>query len=94
MTVYLLSDPFGTALLDNYEARKEFYKIKKYAKHFNFRGKSQFRLSSRRLYPDYVGCQTVDIPREYFPMQYAMPVAKGLPYYQALKFHTNVLKVL
>ncbi len=29
MTAYLLSDPFGTALLDNYEARKEFYKIKK-----------------------------------------------------------------
>ncbi len=25
MTSYLLSDPFGTALLDNYDARKEFY---------------------------------------------------------------------
>ncbi len=36
MTAYLLSDPFGTALLDNYDARKEFFTKSKKGKTFQF----------------------------------------------------------
>ena len=49
--------------------------------------------NSRIYYDDYVNCETVDIPKNYFPGQYAMPVAKGLPYFQAMWYHMNALKV-
>ena len=49
--------------------------------------------NSRIYYDDYVNCQTVDVPKNYFTGQYAMPVAKGLPYFQAMWYHMNALKV-
>ncbi len=48
---------------------------------------------TRVFYQDYISCETVDIPKPYFYMQYAMPVAKELPYFDALWYHLNALKV-
>ena len=49
--------------------------------------------NTRVYYADYIKCETVDIPKKYFPMQYAMPVAKDFPYFDALWHHMNTLKV-
>ncbi len=49
--------------------------------------------NTRVYYSDYIQCKTVDIPKKYFQIQYAMPVAKELPYFEALKYHTSSLKV-
>ncbi len=49
--------------------------------------------NTRVYYADYIKCETVDIPKKYFPMQYAMPVAKDFPYFDALWHHVNTLKV-
>ncbi len=49
--------------------------------------------NTRIHYEDYISCKTVDIPKEYFQIQYAMPIAKDMPYFEAMWFHTNNLKV-
>ncbi len=49
--------------------------------------------NTRIYYDDYIKCETVDIPKKYFPMQYAMPIQKHLPYFDALYYHMNTMKV-
>ncbi len=46
----------------------------------------------RIYYDDYVSCQTINIPKMYFPAQYAYIIAKGSVYYQAFRHQLQSIK--
>ena len=48
---------------------------------------------TRSFYSDYVQCETLDIPQDYFHVQYAMSLTKHSLYYSAFAYHTIAIKV-
>ena len=45
-----------------------------------------------KYYRDYIDCQILDIPRAYFPAQFAYTIQKDSPFLEAFTYHMNVLK--
>ena len=43
-------------------------------------------------YDYYVNCEIIDVPKMYFPVQFAYTIQKNSPYFDALWFHMAKLK--
>lgn len=48
--------------------------------------------AARRYYDDYKSCETVDVPKKYFPVPVSFIAPKESPYFEAFLFHMRRMK--